>query len=163
MANDDDTLNIQGILYCHADSGAVAGVPDLALTTTIINGANNQTLFCGYTVPRGKVGVLFRGEFGLELEGNAGSLAEFAKAAYYSRRFGKLFKIKKVITLLVGGNSSYMDTRTFTDIIPSMTDIKLTAQEVSQTMGLWGTFDMLLIDEDMFYDKYLKAIGQVGY
>jgi len=30
-------------------------------------------------------------------------------------------------------------------------------------MGVFGTFDILLIDETLFPDSYLTAIGQPGY
>lgn len=160
MSNESDSLDIQGILYCHADPAPVLGVPDLAITATIINGSHNQTLFTGYTVPAGKVGLLFRGELGLELEGNAGALAEFAHCHYESRRYGKRFKLKKAISLLVGGASNYQDVRTFTDVIPAGTDVKLVVIEVSQDMGLWGTFDILLVDENKFTPERLLEIAQ---
>lgn len=51
----------------------------------------------------------------------------------------------------------------FPDIIPALTDIKLRVIEVSAEMGFFGTFDILLADETMFPNDYLKAIGQPGY
>ncbi len=71
-----------------------------------------------------------------------------------------MFKVKKAITCVVGGAAVYQDKRSFPDIIPALTDIRLRAVEVSATMGLWGTFDMILVDEEYFSDSYLEAIGQ---
>ena len=161
MENNDDTLDIQGILYCHTDASPTAGVPADANIRTIINGNKNQTLFTGYTVQKGKVGFLYRGELGVELEGNAATLSEYAHCHYESRRYGKLFKVKKSVTVFPG--QPYIDERPFKDILPALTDIRLVAESVTQEMGLFGTFDVLLVDEDQFSDEYLAAIGQPGY
>jgi len=53
-----------------------------------------------------------------------------------------------------------MEDRTFPDIIPALTDIKITVEEVSATMGVTGTFDILLIDERFLQPTLLAAIGQ---
>jgi len=164
MQNDSDTGNdINGILYCHTDSTPSSGVPNSADIRAMINDGHNQTLMCIYTVPKGKVGFLYRGELGVELEGNAASLSEYAHLHYESRRYGKLFKVKKAITCIVGGSATYQDARSFPDIIPALTDIRLRAVEVTMTMGLWGTFDILLVDENIFPETYLQGIGQPGY
>lgn len=160
--NSDVGGDIVGTLYCHTDATPTAGVPLDANVRAIITGSNNQTLMCVYTIPADKVAFLFRGEFGVELEGNAAALAEYARCHYESRRFGKVFKIKKSVTLMVGGAATYVDNRVFPDIIPGKTDIKLTIEQVSDTMGLWGTFDLLLVDQDYFSQEYLQAIGQPG-
>lgn len=155
---------LQGVLYCHTDPTPTNGVPvDLAVRA-IINDGTNQTLMTLYTVPKGFVAFLYRGEVGVELEGNQGALAEYAHVHYESRRFNGIFTVKKAITCMVGGGSSvYQDDRSFPDVIPSLTDIKLTVVEVSQTMGMFGTFDILLVEESMFSDSYLQSIGQPGY
>lgn len=162
MVNDNSTT-IQGVVYCHTDPAPTAGVPADENVRAIINDGNNQTLMTLYTIPKGKVAFLHRGEVGLSLEGNAGSLAEYAHIHYESRRFGKVFTVKKSITVMVGGISVYQDVRTFPDVIPSLTDLKLKIIEVTQAMGLWGTFDILLVDEDKFSVEYLQSIGQPGY
>ena len=52
------------------------------------------------------------------------------------------------------------DTRRFPDIIPALTDIKLTAEEVSGDMGITGSFDILLVEESKLSSAFLTAIGQ---
>ena len=164
MQNTADFPDIlEGMLYCHTSPTNTNGVPPDASVRALINDGNNQTLMCLYTIPKGKVAFLYRGELGLQLEGNAGALAEFAHCHYESRRFGKNFTVKKAVTCLVGGSAIYQDKRSFPDVIPALTDIKLKVEEVSQTMGIWGTFDILLVDEDKFSTEYLQAIGQPGY
>lgn len=166
MENGSDAgNNVQGVLYCHTDPTPTGGVPSpTSATRAIINGANNQTLMALYTVPKGYVGYLFRGEIGVALEGNTAALAEYALVHYESRRLGKVFKVKKSITLMVGGGSAlYQDVRSFPDIIPSLTDIRIRCKEATQDLGIWSTFDILLIEEDTFDVKYLQAIGQPGY
>lgn len=47
------------------------------------------------------------------------------------------------------------------DIIPARTDIKLTVESSSNdNVGVFGTFDILLVDESEFSSAYLTAIGQ---
>lgn len=157
MSNIDST-DISGVVYCHTDSAPTSGVPADANVRAIINGDKNQTLMAVYTVPLGKVGFLFRGEFGLELEGNAASLSEYAHCHYESRRVGKVFNVKKAVTIFPG--QSYSDYRTFPDPIPALTDIKMVAEYVSQEMGLWGTFDILIVDESELLSDFLDNIGQ---
>ena len=162
MYNSSDS-DFVGTVYCHNDTTPTDGVPDDANVRAIVVGEKNQTLMCIYCVPKGKVGFLYRGEIGLELEGNAATLAEYSHCHYESRRFGKTFRVKKSLTLIAGGSSTYQDERSFPDVIPALTDIRLRVQIVTQAMGMWGTFDILLVDEDKFSDEYLAQIGQPGY
>ena len=149
-----------GTVYVYAGTSPVPANADVR---AIIDAEHGQTLMALYTIPKGKVAFLYRGELGVGLEGNSASLAEYAHCHYESRRFGKTFRVKKAITCMVGGNAVYQDKRSFPDIVPSLTDIKLKIIEVTQNMGMWGTFDLLLIDEDLFPTEYLVAIGQPGY
>lgn len=166
--NADAGGEVNGVIYCHTDPTPTNGVPASTAVRAIVSvfntNPNNQTLMALYTIPRGKVGFLYRGEAGVALEGNVASLSEYAILQYQSRRLGKLFKVKKEITLMVGGGSAlYQDPRTFPDIIPDLTDIKLTATLVTATLGMWGAFDIMLVDESEFSPDFLAAIGQSGY
>ena len=152
--------NIQGILYCHTASSTTAGVPVASAVRSIIDGSKNQTLMALYTIPRGKVGLLMRGEAGVQQEGNVRDLTEYVHIHYESRRYKKLFLTKKALNVIVGGSSNYVDKRTFTDIIPALTDIKINIAEISDTMGVWATFDILLIDQDKVPREHLVKIGQ---
>ena len=153
----------QGIIYVHTDPSPSNGVPSTENIRVVVNGAKNQSLYGALTVPKGKVGMLHAGEVGIFLEGNAASLAEYALAAYKSRRYGENFSIKKEFSLIVGGSNVYQDKRTFTDTVPALTDIKVTIEEVSQTMGAWATLDIQFIDENKFTKARLQEIGQPGY
>lgn len=155
--------DINGILYCHTDPTPTAGVPLAANVRAIINGQFNQTLMALYTIPKGKVGFLFVGELGIDYTGSVGAGTNFARCHYHSRRFGKVFKVKKSLSLITAGSSNYRDERQFPDIIPDLTDIRLTAEEVSETMGIWATFQILLVDEALLDENFLKAIGQTNY
>jgi hypothetical protein len=155
--------DINGTLYGHIDAAPTAGVPLTVNVRATIDNGNNQTLMALYTVPKGKVGFLYLGEIGCGLSGAGSTTSEFATLAYQSRRFGKLFKIKKRIKCSVNGNSNYQNKRSFPDIIPALTDITLRAEFVSDVMSVWGAFDILLVDEKNFPDSYLTAIGQPGF
>ena len=158
----DEGGDIAGILYCHTDPTPTNGVPADSSVRAIIDNGHNQTLMAMYTIPRGMVGYLYRGELGIKVSGGTSALADYAHFHYESRRCGKIFKIKKAIDCIVGGSSVYQDPRSFPDVIPALTDIRLRVQEVSTTMGVWGAFDILLIDEKHLSDGFLQAIGQCG-
>lgn len=160
------TTPLAGMLFTYEDSTVTLGTPDDTNTIrAIINDGNNQTLMTIYTIPTGKVGFLYRGEVGLNFSAGPNA-TDYAKMSYQSRRFGEVFKIKKFISLITTGNSTYSDIRVFPDPIPAKTDIKIRVEEVSATMGTWGTLDILLVDEDKFIDAnnnspFLDAIGQI--
>lgn len=75
-------------------------------------------------------------------------------------RVGKVFKIKKAVSLISNGNSNYSDRRVFPDIIPALTDVKMNVETVTDDMGIWGTYDMLIVDENKLSKVVLAAIGQ---
>lgn len=157
MINNADAGNdIIGNVSCYTGLG---NAPLAGETRAIISNGNNQTLMALYTIPLGKVGFLFRGELGMSRSQVGGS----AQCSYYSRRVGKVFNIKKRIDLNSGGNSIYIDQRSFPDVIPALTDIRLSVESVSNnSTGIYGAFDILLVDEDKLDMDYLKAIGQPG-
>lgn len=155
MSNEADIgEDLLGTVYCYTGTG---GVPAAANIRAIIDNGNNQTLMALYTVPLGKVGFLYRGEVGCSRSVVSGEV----QGAYFSRRVGKVFKIKKRVDTTNSGSSIYQDKRSFPDVIPALTDIKLTVESVSaNNTGVFGTFDILLIDDTLFPETYLTAIGQ---
>lgn len=159
----EGTTKFLGTVYCYSGTENTTGTPSGAsVVKAMIDDGNNQTLMAVYTIPRGKVGFLKRGEVGIEAEG-VPSANEFVTFAYQSRRYGKVFKIKKIVTCLTSGNSNYQDYRVIPDPIPSLTDIKICVKSVSTDIGTWATFDIILLDEGKLDKNYLKAIGQPGY
>jgi hypothetical protein len=160
--SNNDSSDLVGTLYVYEnDTTTTPGVPDTAAKVrAIMNNGNNQTLMCIYTIPSGYVGYLYRGEAGLTFTAGP-SATDYAKLEYRSRRFGKTFNIKKEIGLITTGESVYKDERSFPDPIPAKTDIVLRCCEVSADMGVWGTFDIMLVEEEYLTDDYLAAIGQI--
>jgi hypothetical protein len=153
MSN-EGTVDTIGTIYCYIGTG---GVPSAGDVRAIIDNGNNQTLMALFSIPRGKVGYLIRGELGGSRSRNAGAI----QCAYYSRRYGKVFKIKKRVDITNQGTSVYQDKRSAPDIIPALTDIKLRVENVSDNnTGVFGTFDIMLVDQDKFSQEYLTAIGQ---
>ena len=152
--------DLAGTVRAYIGTGGFPSVDD---TRAQIDNGNNQTLMALITIPKGKVGFLYRGEVGLQFEGGIFSGNEYARLSYQSRRFEKVFKIKKVISLVAEASSIFQDYRSFPDIIPALTDIKITCLEVSATLGVWATLDILLVDEDLIDDEILTLIGQPGY
>ena len=160
QANEGDTgEDLAGTFWLYEDSAVVGGVPsDPTKIISMIDNGNNQTLQGVVTVPTGEVGFLYRGEVGSSRSQTAGAVQN----AYYSRRFGKVFRIKKRVDTTNSGNNIYQDVRTAPDIIPAKTDVKLTIEDVSaNNTGAFGTLDMLFVDENLFTDEYLAEIGQI--
>ena len=152
--------DLDGMLYTHTDPTPTAGVPATANIRCEIDDGNNQSLMALYTTPLGYVSFLYRGEIGVGLEGAGATISEFAEMYYKSRRLGHLFTIKKRVALSINGSSVFQDERSFPDIIPALTDIKIGASEVSSEMHAWATLDILLVPESEFSAGYLTAIGQ---
>ncbi len=161
------TTDFDWYVFCYTWTWSVPSIWDSEVRALINNSAafvkHNQTLMTLYTIPKWKVWFLYRWEIWVELEWNTASLSEYAHCHYESRRFWKVFKVKKAITCIVWWNAVFQDRRSFPDIIPALTDIKLSAIKVTQTMWLWGTFDILLVDEDKFSTEYLQVIWQPWY
>ena len=160
----DEGGDLAGDLYVYVDTAISLGVPvDRTKIRARISNGNNQTLMALYTVRPKKVGFFYRAEGGVKIDAIPAQSQNFMEAYYQSRRYGKVFKVKKDITLMTAGNSNYQDPRSFPDILPALTDIKLTVHSVGVDMGAWGAVDILYVDEDKFSEAYLTAIGQPGY
>lgn len=159
MENNSDT-DITGQVTAYTG----AGTPPTTITDTrnraIIDNGNNQTLMAIYTVPRGYVGFLKRGEIGVELDANPANAQNFMKTSYRSKRLNGVFKVKKVVSLMTAGTSNYVDKRTFPDIIPALTDIHIRIEDLSVTMGAWATLDLMLIEQGRLKKTFLQSIGQ---
>jgi hypothetical protein len=157
----DEGGDIVGNVFVYTGTGTVPGLGDPEVRAVILDG-NNQTQMALYTIPKGYFGFLWRGEIGLKYSGTVGSGTNFATAVYRSRRFGKVFKTKKTINIISAATSNYVDLRSFPDIIPALTDIKITATEVSDDIGVWASFDILLIDENKFDPAFVAAVQPYG-
>ncbi len=150
-----------GEIYIGTESSPSGGVPAQANQRVKILIGTGRTLQAIYTIPLGYVGFLLRGELGVNLSGNASALAENASCGYYSRRNGKRFTLKKRVTCMVGGGSAvYQDVRNIPDVIPALTDVKLRADNVTKTMGMFGTANILLVPEDKIPSARLAEINQ---
>lgn len=154
--------DIVGTLYCHTDSAPTDGVPLAANVRAIISAGYNKSQMSMVTIPKGKVGFLFRGEAGITLQSNGTAQSEFARFSYKIRPLNGVFQVRKVATL-AAGSSPYKDDLPFPTAIPALTDIKLTVEEVSDTMGVWGSLQVLLVDEHKLIGDYLSRLGQPGY
>ena len=159
----DGTTKLLGRVYCYSGTESALGVPSGAsVTKAVIDDGNNQTQMAIYRVPKQKVGFLYRGELGIEFSsGPIGT--ETLTAQYQSRRAGKIFKVKKTISVQASGSSNYDNARDFKDVIPALTDIKLTKIYASEDMGANGSFNIMLVDEDQLDSAFLTLIKQPGY
>ena len=164
-AENNDSTDYAGDIYIYEDDTVIAGVPQ---TPSLVRGhitnipdANNQTLQTIETIPTGYVGFFVKGEGGLNFSGTARAGTQFATLVYHSRRYGKVFATKKHVSVVNNGSSHYEEIRSFPDPLPAKTDIKVQIREVSDDMGVFGAFDILLIPEEEFTDTFLDSIGQI--
>lgn len=156
-ANDGGDLN--GTLYVYEDDTVTNWVPQTPEKIRIImDDWYNQTQHLLYTVPTGYVWFLLRWEAWV----GKWSWTDQVRLEYRSRRYWKVFKTKKSFTLMTGWSSIYRDVRSVKDPLPAKTDILLRSTYASwNNMEVWGSIDILLVDERMLEDTYLSAIWQV--
>lgn len=152
----------EGDIFIYTGTGDVPSLGDSEVRA-YINSDDRRTNLMYITIPNQKVGFLYRGELGIELDAAPSSGGEYARCRYRSKRYDGIFTTKKNITLISNGNCIYKDDRPFPDPIPGLASLKLNVKEVSASMGVWGSAVVLLIDEDLFPTSYLEAIGQPGY
>lgn len=156
MGSAENASSPTGDIFCYIGT---SDTPTDAEKRAIITVGNNATLMSIYTIPRGKVGFLYRGAFGSSRSRGSGEM----QGGFYSRRLGEQFALQKRIACTVSGTSIYVDDRIFPDPIPSGTDVKQTIEDVSATLGVFGAFDILLVDETLLDISFLQAIEQPGF
>jgi len=155
------TTDLAWILYVYENDTVTTWVPDTDnKVRLIIDDWDNQTLMAIYTIPTWYVWFLMKWEVWLSFSAWP-SATDYAKIDYRSRRFWEIFKTKKRICLITTWTSIYKNLRSIPDPIPAKTDIKLTVWQVSDTMWVWGAFDILLVEEDELSDEYLTSIWQI--
>ncbi len=148
------TTDLAGTVYCYTGTG---GVPAANAIRAIISDTNNQTLMALYTIPAHKVGFMFRKEFGV----SRGVAAAEVLCNYCTREFGKVFRIQERINLSNSGTSTYEDEHAFPDPLTARMDIRMRVEETSaNAVGVFATFDILLVDEELFPSWFLTSIGQ---
>jgi hypothetical protein len=157
----EGTTSLQGTVYCYTGT-STGGAPALGTRRATIDNGNNKTLMAIDTIPKGKVGFLYRAEAGIELSGSVVVLADYARVRLQTRRIGKVPKVQKEVSIMVS-QGSYKDKREFPDPISALTDIWICVHQVSTAMGAWATFEIELVDESKFSDEWLAALGQPGY
>lgn len=150
----------QGDVYIYEDTNDISNwkPDDEDLIRQEMSIWYNQSEMLIYTVPTWYVWFLLRWETWV----GKWSWTDQIQMEYRSRRYWKVFKTKKSITLQTGWSSIYRDVRSVKDPIPAKTDLLLRSVYASaNSMSIWGTFDILLVDERQLDDKYLQAIWQI--
>lgn len=153
------STDVAGNVFAYTGTGTVPTLGSDLIRGVIINGSN-QTLQAVYTVPADKVAFIFREEAGLAFDAGFLGGTEFATIDFRVRNFGEVFRVMKRISDTSDGASNYQDRKVFPEPLPGKSDILLRVQEVSNTLGVWGTFDLLLIDQNELPDEFLTQIGQ---
>ncbi len=144
--------DIAGNVYCYTGTG---GAPAANLIRAVVTAAN-QTLMSIYTIPADKVGFLIGEEIGASRFVAAAEI----RAATRVRMFGGVFTTKRRVNLSNAGTSIDRHINPFPDVLPGKSDIKQTVEEVSATVGIFGTIQILLVDANILPLLFLTGIGQ---
>lgn len=162
VLNNSNSNNI-GDIYVYEDDTVTAGVPQTASKVRAkIMAGDNVTTQNIYTVPTGFVAFVYKVETGMNFSGSPGAGTNFARFDYRFRPFDKTFILAKEQSCINLGSSNFTERRTFPDPLPAKTDFKITCREVSNTLGVWATTDLLLIEESYLTQAFKQRIGQIG-
>ncbi len=145
--------DLVGQVYAYYSDTVINGIPatQSRILAHILDG--NQTRQLMYTIPSGYWGFLYRGEAGCSRSSGTNEM----NFEYQSRRVGRTFTVKKKFACMTSGQNNYLDNRTFPDIIPAKTDLGIKIENVSATMGAWGSFFILLVSDERFQKEQAKA------
>ena len=157
-------VSFAGTVYCYSGTTATSGVPSGgSVSKAIIDDGNNQTQMAIYTIPKGKVGFLYRGEVGFGYSGTVGAGVQQVQFCFEARTYNNVFKIKKTVYAISSGNSQHYDLRPFPDPMPALSDIKTCVIGTTEDIAASSTFHFWLADEKNFSAAFLASIAQPGY
>jgi hypothetical protein len=149
-----------GTVYIYSGTESTAGVPSGAsVVKNIIVDGKNQSEMTMITVPRDKVAFLERAEVGLGFDGLPSSGSKQVTFQFRVRSYRNVFKVKKEVYLITTGNTTHADVRPFRDPIPALSDITFTVTETTADVKVWGTYHLLLIDDNLLPPALLASIN----
>lgn len=153
-----------GTIYCYSGITNTAGAPSGdSVEKARITIGNNQTQMAICTIPKGKVAFLKRGEVLFGFSGLPSAGPEQVRFSFKARTYGSAFQVKKTVPLISTGSTSHVDERPFMDPLPSLTDLKTTVEETTETVSASSTCHFYLADEKNFSTEFLASIAQPGY
>lgn len=157
------SINLVGNVFCYIGDGVVPSAGDSEIRAIITPG-NNKTLMAQITIPNGHVGYILQGKAGIQWNNTSPvSTGEYIRGKYMVRPYGRVFRNERDISLVTSGNSIYYESgETFTPI-PAMSDVKISIDEASSSLGVWGMFDVIYVEQEKFPENLLVSIGQSGY
>jgi hypothetical protein len=137
-----NSSDIQGAVYCYVDGTITNGVPDTASSVrAVIEGSNNQTEMCIYTVPANRIGWFLGGFVSTSRVGNNSAICTWER-----RDKGGVFRLQSRVAL----NGSGANQFPYAYPIPlgpmqAGTDLKLSVKDVDAiNTGVSGGFTILL-------------------
>lgn len=150
-----------GNIYVYEDDTVTAGVPSTATKVRAhVDGATNSTLMSQYTIPTGYVGFVFSADTSLVF--SAGPLAtETAIVDYNIRPYGGVFILSRKAGFITTGTSAKAESIYLPPPIPAKSDLKVTVDSVSDTMGFVTNYDIVLVPEEELSSAFLTSIGQI--
>ena len=145
-AYNNGTTDNAGDVYLWNQAGAATiGVPNTATDVKAkIQVGLNQTLMALYTVPAGKTGYLISWYAG---ESTAGIGTPEGTIQLKIREFGKVFRVKRQMSLIATGNTIYQEKMSVPLQIQEKSDILVTCPFMAGTnVVVDAGFDLILID-----------------
>lgn len=113
-----------------------------------VNIGDSQTQQAIYTIPSGKTGYFLKGYVGISSGGNPANpaSAQFTWRARLNNGTNGVFAIKGQVEVIANGGQYWIYEYAVPVGIPEKSDILIRCDEVSTTVGVIGSFDMVLVD-----------------
>jgi len=142
-----NVTDLIGDVYIYEDTAISGGIPtDTSKIRAMIKAASNQTEMMIYTVPAGKTAVYLEGFVSVS---KGGGVAASADMLFKTREFGKVFRVRRRISINSQG-SSWRAVYSIPTILKEKSDVVFTCETVSATLGVSGGFQALIFDNNIW-------------
>ena len=146
-AYNGNSTDLAGHVFIYVNGALTGGVPNTkADIRAIINPNNQQTQMSLYTVPAGKTAYIF--------DWRAATAGSSKNSNYRiklrARLFGKIFRVKHIVSISDNGSSAYDHKYSIPESYPEKTDIEMTAEMLAAgatAAAVSSCFDMILVDD----------------
>lgn len=155
-------LATNSAIFAYTGTGAVPSLGDSTIRA-YVSAIDNQTQQLVWTVPEGKVFMLFDSKAGIIYASGPASGDEYATLKFQTQAYDGLFTTKQYVSVNTRGSSTLDEQIENYPLVAGRSTLKLLIWEVSETVGIWGEFTGFIIDEDQFSDATLASIRQPGY
>lgn len=140
-------VNLIGNVYIYENTALSLGVPvDTSKIRAQIKATSNQTEMMIYSVPAGKTAVYLEGFVSIS---RGGGVAASADMTFRTREFGKVFRVRRRISINSQGGA-WRAVYSIPTILNAKSDVIFRCETVSATVGVSGGFQALIFDNELW-------------